>query len=211
MENPAAALYSYRIYDVAAALAILSSCGIVIFDMVESRPIGFSELMVLPRKRLDCRLMLVGHPEALARLEGRVRLKNKAVVAVDEYDLHPNSAAPKLCLELGLWHRCAHIEICRGDRFLVFRGKNGRLELPAGPARWIFKKDRPETPAEAAARILGKRFGWIARLPFKDDSEGEKWSNSLTESSRISVERVDGENVRREHVVVFRAVQPPFA
>ena len=200
----AAALYSYRIYDVAAALAILSSCGIVIFDLIESRPIAFSELMALPRKRLDCRPLLVGHPEALARLEGWVRLKNKAVVAVDENDRRPNPAAPKLCLELGLWHRCAHVEICRGGRFLVFRGKNGRLELPAGPARWSFKKDRPETPAEAAARIVGKRLGPIARLHFGDNSEGEKWSNSLTESSRISVERVEGENVRREHVVVFR-------
>ena len=202
----ATALYSYRIYDVAAALAILSSCGIVIFDLMESRPIGFSELMALPRKRLDCRPLLVGHPEALARLEGRVRLKNKALVAVDEYDRRPNPAAPKLCLELGLWHRCAHIEICRGERFLVFRGTDGRLELPSGPARWLFKENRPETRAEAAARIVVEKLYPIANLDLDDDLEIEKWRNSLAESSRLSFEQVHGESIRREHVLVFRLI-----
>ena len=200
----ATALYSYRIYDVAAALAILSSCGIVIFDLIESRLIDYCELMALPRERLDCRPLLVGHPQALARLEGRVRLKSESMVAVDENDQRPNPAAPRLCLELGLWHRCAHIEICRGNQFFVLRGKDGSLELPAGPAKWLFLENRPETRAEAAVRIVGKKLASIANSTLDDDLKDEKRSNFLAESSKLSVERVDGENVRKEHVHVFR-------
>jgi hypothetical protein len=200
----ATAIYSYRIYDIAAALAILSSCGIVIFDLTKSRQIDYAELIALPRKQLDCRPLLVGHPDALAKLEDRVKLKSESVVAVDGNNRRPNPAARKLCLELGLWHRSVHIEICRKNKFLVLRLRDGRLEIPAGPVNWLFTENRPESYDEAATRIVFQVLAIAANSPFENDQDDEKRELSLAEISRLSVERIAGNRIRKEHILVFR-------
>jgi fructose-1,6-bisphosphatase/inositol monophosphatase family enzyme len=70
----ATVLHGYRIYDIAAALAIAEACGLAAFDLEKNEIVGFADLISLPRKQLDCRPLLVGHPSALFRLEGQVRL-----------------------------------------------------------------------------------------------------------------------------------------
>lgn len=75
----ATVLHGYRIYDIAAALPIANACGIAIFDLLTSELLDFSRLIALPREKLDCRPLLVGHPVALFRLNGQVSLKTKDV------------------------------------------------------------------------------------------------------------------------------------
>ncbi len=70
----ATVLHGYRIYDIAAALAIAEACGLAVLDFEKNESSGFAELIALPRENLDCRPLLVGHPSALYRLKGQVRL-----------------------------------------------------------------------------------------------------------------------------------------
>jgi fructose-1,6-bisphosphatase/inositol monophosphatase family enzyme len=74
----AAALHGYKVYDIAAALVIAAACGLSIFDIVDSEFVPFEKLIAFPRRKLDCRPLLVGHRSALSQLKDKVRPRSPA-------------------------------------------------------------------------------------------------------------------------------------
>lgn len=75
--------------------------------------------------------------------------RNESVRAIDRAEAHRD----------GLIHRSVHLEIWDAThRLLVWRRRDGRLEIPGGHVDWLVGEDRAESFEEAALRELDEEL-----------------------------------------------------
>jgi 8-oxo-dGTP pyrophosphatase MutT (NUDIX family) len=110
----------------------------------------------------------------------------------------------------GVPHRAVHIEVVDLDRrLLVWRRRDGRLEIPGGHVDWIATASSPESYDEAALRELREELALGANWSSSQSEVASRLRASLAPVATVVNQLPSSQGYNNEWVAIYRLVWQP--
>jgi 8-oxo-dGTP pyrophosphatase MutT (NUDIX family) len=127
------------------------------------------------------------------------------IVATDSRNVETWPVDRRDAHERGLIHRAVHVEVQdNAGRLLIWRRRDGRLEIPGGHVDWLSGEGRAESYLECASRELCEELALAANWGIPFDTARERVAPLLASVAIVSNQLPGRSGKNNEWVNVFQ-------